>query len=94
MKLFYKSPFRQFVKKQSRSFQLVIEDEIENIESNPDVGKAKKGDLSGRKVHKFRFNSQHFLVAYCLRKDEMTFYMIESHENFYRNLKKYLKECI
>ena len=41
MHLLYKSPFKQFVKKQSRPFQLVIEDEIENIQSNPDIGKTK-----------------------------------------------------
>jgi len=31
MEIFYKSPFRKFVKKQTRPFQLVIEDEVERI---------------------------------------------------------------
>ncbi|MGR3317383.1 MAG: type II toxin-antitoxin system RelE/ParE family toxin [Candidatus Anammoxibacter sp.] len=92
MRPLYKSPFRKFVKKQSRPFQLVIEDEVERIQDNPDIGATKKGDLSGLKVHKFRFKCQQFLIAYCLRKDETIFYMIGSHENFYRDLKKYLKE--
>ena len=52
MGLLFKAPFRKFVKKQSRPFQLAIEDEVENILSNPDIGEVKKGDLSGFKVHK------------------------------------------
>jgi hypothetical protein len=42
MKVFYKPPFRRFVKKQTRPFHLVNEDEVEKIVINPDVGKPKK----------------------------------------------------
>ena len=42
MKVFYKPPFRRLVKKQTRPFQLVNEDEVEKIVINPDVGKPKK----------------------------------------------------
>jgi hypothetical protein len=47
MELLFKAPFRKFVKKQSRPFKLAIEDEMENILSNPDIVEVKKGDLSG-----------------------------------------------
>lgn len=92
MKIFYKLPFRKYVKKQKRPFQLVIEDEVEKIIINPDMGKSKKGDLGGFQVHKFTYGRQKFLIAYRLQEGEILFFMIGSHENFYRELKKYLRE--
>ncbi|MFV1974493.1 MAG: type II toxin-antitoxin system RelE/ParE family toxin [Candidatus Scalindua sp.] len=91
MKILFKSPFRKFVKKQSRPFQLAIEDEVENILNNPDIGEAKKGDLSRFRVYKFKFKGQQFLIAYLLEKNNIILYMIGNHENFYLKLKKYLK---
>jgi len=92
MAIFYKSPFRKFVKKQTRVFQLVIEDEVEKIGDNPEIGGSKKGDLSGFKVHKFNFKKHRFLIAYCIKGDDIIFYMVGPHENFYRKLKQYSKE--
>jgi hypothetical protein len=92
MKTFYKPPFRKFVKKQTRPLQLSIEDEIEKILENPSIGESKKGDLMGFQVHKFSFKKQKLLIAYKVSPNEMLFYMVGSHENFCRNLKKYLKE--
>ena len=92
MEAFYKPPFRKFVKKQTRPLQLSIEDEIEKILENPAIGESKKGDLMGFRVHKFTFKKQRLLIAYKVSPNEMLFYMVGSHKNFYRNLKKYLKE--
>ena len=92
MEIFYKPPFRKFVKKQTRPFQLVIEDEVEEVVANPGIGNSKKGDLSGFRVHKFAFKTQIFLIAYRVMEDDILFYMIGPHENFYRELKRYLKE--
>lgn len=92
MKAFYKPLFRKFVKKQTRSFQLAIEDEVEKIAINPDIGKSKKGDLVDFRVHKFSYGKQKFLIAYRFQEDEIVFFIIGPHENFYRELKKYLRE--
>lgn len=92
MDIFYKSPFKKFVKKQTRPFQLVIEDETEKIINNPEIGEMKKGDLAGFRVHKFAFQKHEYLVAYKLQDNIIVFYMICTHENFYRDLKRYLKE--
>ncbi len=92
METFYKSPFRKFVKKQTRPLQLSSEDEIEKILENPSIGESKKGDLLGFRVHKFSFKKQRLLIAYKVSPNEMLFYMVGSHENFYRKLKKYVKE--
>ena len=92
MKALYKPLFRKFVKKQARSFQLVIEDEVEKIAINPDIGKSKKGDLTDFRVHKFSYGKQKFLIAYRFQEDEIVFFIIGPHENFYRELKRYLRE--
>ena len=91
MNLMFRPPFRKLVKKQSRPFQLVIEDEVGNIQNEPDIGEAKKVDLSGLRVHKFKFKGQQFLIAYLFEKNSIILYMIGSHENFYLKLKRYLK---
>lgn len=88
----YKPLFRKFVKKQTRPFQLVIEDEVEKIIINPEMGESKKGDLMGFRVHKFSYMRLNFLIAYCFQEAEIVFFMIGSHENFYRELKRYLRE--
>jgi len=92
MQIFYKLPFRKFVKKQRRPFQLVIEDEVEKIADNLDIGQSKKGDLRGFRVHKFSYFGQKFLIAYRFQETQVVFFTVGPHENFYRELKKYLKE--
>lgn len=94
MKPFYKPPFKKFVKKQARPLQLFIEDEIEKIIENPMMGETKKGDLREFRVHKFAFKKQKLLIAYQVLTNEILFYLVGSHENFYRDLKKYLKEGV
>lgn len=92
MNALYKPAFRKFVKKQSRAFQLAIEDEVYEVLKNPQAGEQKKGYLAGLIVHKFKFHGQEYLVAYSIEARDVVFYMIGTHENFYRDLKSYLKE--
>lgn len=92
MNILYKSAFKKFVKKQSRAFQLAIEDEAERIKNAPEIGEAKKGDLAGYRTHKFKFQKEEYLIAYKLQSNCITVFMIDTHENFYRNLKRYIKE--
>ncbi|MBL7180110.1 MAG: type II toxin-antitoxin system RelE/ParE family toxin [Desulfobacterales bacterium] len=69
-----------------------FEDEVEKIILKPDIGEAKKGDLSGFRVHKFSHKKQKFLIAYQFQAEDIVFFKIGPHENFYRELKKYLRE--
>jgi mRNA-degrading endonuclease RelE of RelBE toxin-antitoxin system len=103
MKPNYKSPFSKFVKKAHKPLQLAIEDAVEEVCENPEVGEAKVGDLLGIWVYKFKFNRQEYLVAYRPPSLEarrqgigvelllIDFYQVGSHENFYDDLKRYLK---
>ena len=83
--------FRRFVKKQSLPLQLVVQDEVDRIIADPDIGEGKKGDLAFFRVHKFRFQRQEYLIAYEAGDDKLFFVMIGTHENFYRDLKNYQK---
>ena len=58
MAALYRPTFRKFLKKQSRAFQLAIEDEVYEILESPQSGKSKKGDLEGIRVHKFKFHGR------------------------------------
>ena len=80
------------MKKQSRPFQLVIEDETERILKDPEIGEIKRGDLTGFRVRKFTFHKQQYLIAYKMQGKDIFFYVIDTHENFYRELKRYMKE--
>ena len=100
----YKSPFKQYVKKAQRPLRLAIEDEVELVCETPAIGEPKKGDLVGIRVHKFKFNRQEYLLAYRPPPEDamsdatqveflvIDFYKIGSHENFYDELKRYLRE--
>lgn len=92
MEKLFAPAFRRFVKKQSLPLQLAIQDEVDRISNNLDIGEQKKGDLTGFRVHKFRFRQQEYLIAYEAAKANLIFVMIGTHENFYRDLKKYKKE--
>lgn len=103
MKPNYKPPFSRFVKKAHKPLQLAIEDAAEDVCDNPDIGEAKAGDLAGIWVYKFKFNRQEYLIAYRPPTPEVRrqgvdvellmidFYQVGSHENFYDELKRYLK---
>ena len=95
----YKRPFAQYVKKAHKPLQLAIEDAVELVCESPEIGELKVGDLAGIRVYKFRFNRQEYLVAYRPPgKDSLLefliidFYQMGSHENFYKELKQYLRQ--
>lgn len=100
----FKPPFSRFVKKQHKPLQLAIEDAVEEICETPAIGEAKTGDLQGVRVFKFVHQRREYLVAYRPPTDEemarenvqvellpIDFYQAGTHENFYTDLKKYLK---
>ncbi|MCI5139744.1 MAG: type II toxin-antitoxin system RelE/ParE family toxin [Candidatus Electrothrix sp. AR1] len=60
------------------------------IFDDPAVGKMKFGDLSGLQVYKYTLTKQQVLIAYEVNGETLFLYAFGSHENFYRDLKKYL----
>ncbi|MDI6792779.1 MAG: type II toxin-antitoxin system RelE/ParE family toxin [bacterium] len=67
--------------------------EIDKICTDPYIGESKSGDLKGVYVHKFNAFGLLYLIAYLIDDAEREIYIaaIGPHENFYRDLKKFLK---
>ena len=100
MQTIFKKPFAQYVKKSTKFLQLAISDAVDDICMQPDIGELKIGDLAGIRVYKFKFNVQQYLIAYKYSKDAkfnkiefINFYKVNTHENFYTDLKKYLRQA-
>ncbi len=83
-------PFLKFKKKFPRKLQLEIDNEVENIINNPEIGELKKGGLKTIRVHKFKYKAQLYLLSYETKEDTLFLYLIDTHENYYKQLKRYL----
>ncbi|MCJ8348285.1 type II toxin-antitoxin system RelE/ParE family toxin [Moritella sp.] len=78
--------FEKALGKLSESQLKIVEDEIENILDNPELGELKKGDLSHIRVHKFKMDTQQVLLGYSWVEDKIEIYLLHlgPHENFYK----------
>ena len=75
----------------SKSEKEALDREIKKIAEDPGVGEEKKGDLRGVFVHKFKLKTIQYLLAYRKVGGDLELVMIGPHENYYRDLKQYLK---
>ena len=64
---------------------------MKSICNDPTIGEMKVGDLQGVQVYKFKSNKQQILLAYEVINSTLYLYTFGSHENFYRDLKKYMQ---
>ncbi len=64
---------------------------IKMILDSPTIGDKKLGDLRGVQVYKFKSKNQQILLAYEVTDSTLYLYSFGSHENFYRDLKRYLQ---
>lgn len=61
----------------------MVDDAVHKIVVKPTIGEAKKGDLLGVSVHKFKINKQEVLLSYSVDHDLLLLIALGSHENFY-----------
>ena len=70
-------------------------DAIREIRENPAVGERKRGDLSGIYGYDIFYNRTNYELAYTIETSEnneiIIVIMAGTRENFYGQLKKYLK---
>lgn len=64
---------------------------VKSIFQDPSIGDMKVGDLKSVRIYKFKSKNQQILLAYEVIDSTLFLYTFGSHENFYRNLKKYLQ---
>ena len=88
----YLSPaFGRKIKKLKKQQKKGLDNAVLDILKNPSIGEEKVGDLAGVLDHKFKINKQLFLLSYSYDEKEINLLTFGSHENFYRDLKKYKK---
>jgi mRNA-degrading endonuclease RelE of RelBE toxin-antitoxin system len=61
---------------------------VRTIIAKPECGAAKKGDLLGVRVYKFKLNKQQILLSYEVKEKAIYLLTFGPHENFYRDLKR------
>ncbi len=91
MKIYQSSSFAKKVKKLAKHEKSTLDGEIKKIIKYPEIGTEKKGDLRGVFIHKFKIKSLQYLLAYRFGENELELIMLGPHENYYKNLKNYLK---
>ena len=91
MKIIQSRSFERKVKKFTEREKKKLDEEIRKILDNPSIGSEKKGDLRGVFVHKFKILTNQYLLAYRFFEENLELIMIGTHENYYRDLKSYLR---
>jgi mRNA-degrading endonuclease RelE of RelBE toxin-antitoxin system len=91
MKIYQSRSFEKKVKKMSKAEKDSLDQEIKRIVEVPSIGEEKKGDLRGVFVHKFKLKTTQYLLAYRRAGGDLELVMIGPHENYYRDLKQYLR---
>lgn len=83
------SIFKRRVKKMHRAEKEALDKVVKIIMSDPSIGDMKMGDLAGIQVHKYKHNTQQYLITYQYIDDELVLTFIDhgTRENFYRSLK-------
>lgn len=91
MKVLQSRSFERKVKKFSKSQKLQLDKQVKLIVEDSTIGTEKKGDLRGIYVHKFKIKTLRYLLAYRIVAENLELIMIGPHQNYYRDLKKYIK---
>ena len=92
MKIYQSRSFENRVKKFNQNEKNDLDNEIKKIAQKPSIGTEKKGDLRGIFIHKFKIKTTLYLLSYRVVADGLELIMIGAHENYYRDLKSYLKK--
>ncbi|MBD3370029.1 type II toxin-antitoxin system RelE/ParE family toxin [Candidatus Fermentibacteria bacterium] len=93
MKVTQSRSFMKRVKKFKKQEKQVLDSQVRQIIKDPEIGQEKRGVLKGVLVHKFKINAIQYLLAYRIRdKEILELIMIGPHENYYRDLEKYMKD--
>lgn len=85
--------FEKAIKKLTETQLKFVEDEIEKIIEDPEIGDLKKGDLAFLRVHKFRLGNQLALIGYSWIEERLEIYLLQLgyHETFYKKMKEQRK---
>ena len=88
MQIVQSSQFKKAYKKLFPNQLPEINDAINEIIANQEIGEKKQGDLSWLRVYKFKTLGKLTLIGYSIEKEALTFIALGPHENFYRDVKR------
>ena len=91
MKIIQSRSFERKVKRFGKRDKKALDKQVRRILEDPSIGQEKKGDLRGIYVYKFKLQSVQYLLSYRFVGNDLELIMIGPHENYYRDLKRYLK---
>jgi mRNA-degrading endonuclease RelE of RelBE toxin-antitoxin system len=80
--------FARTYKKLRNNHKVAADEAVEIIVSDPFIGEAKRGDLSGVFVYKFKIQTQEILLAYEFDPNTRYLLLLGCHENFYSELNR------
>ncbi|MCD8504566.1 MAG: type II toxin-antitoxin system RelE/ParE family toxin [Burkholderiaceae bacterium] len=80
--------FARAYKKLHNQQKVKVDDAIQMIVDNPELGTQKRGDLNGVYVYKFKVQSQETLLAHEFDPQTRHLLLLGAHENVYRDLKR------
>ena len=82
--------FARQYKKLHNNTVLDVDEAVEAVAHNPQLGERKTGDLAALRVHKFHSGGLLYLLGYTLDEAVHLIYLeaVGPHENFYRDLKR------
>ena len=96
-KLTYSPAAVKYIKKiRNKSLKAELKKAIDNISKDPYIGEAKMGDLQGIFGYDVYYDSVNYEIAYIIREKEIlvTIIMVGTRENFYSELKRYIKRAM
>lgn len=86
---------KYFKKLKDKQLKNIFKNAILSIRNNPYIGEAKTGDLNGLYSLDIYYNRTNYELAYRISKldngDMIVIIMAGTRENFYNELKRYLK---
>ena len=92
MKIIQSRSFERKVKRFRKKEKKIVDKQIKKILDNPAIGQEKKGDLRGIYIYKLKIQTVQYLLSYRFIGDNLELIMIGPHQNYYRDLKTYLKD--
>lgn len=92
MKIVQSSLFERKVKKLTERQKSQLDEAIRAILKDPYIGEQKKGDLKSVFIHKVYIDKSLYLLAYTCTPELLELIMMGPHENYYSDLKNYLRK--
>ena len=83
--------FAKYKKKISGQQIIDLDKAVKSIADDPTIGDMKMGDLRSIQIYKFKSNDRQILLAYEVSDSKLILYTYSSYENFYQELKNYLR---